>query len=636
MKSFLTGCTTGSLATVRQVTVGLLLACALLFSMVASVAAETKKEVTIAVLALRGNDAALKTWSATADYLAQKIPDTTFRIVPYDFKTIGPAAQRGEYDFVIANSSIYVELEALYGVTRIATLQGMGSGRAATLFGGVIFCKNSRSDITTLADIRGKTFGAVEENSFGGWRMAWRELRAAGIDPYRDFKELAFVGTHDGVVLAVRDGKLDVGTARSGILEDMAKTGKINPADFKIIHQQYDDQFNLLHSTRLYPEWPFARLRHTNDALAQKVSIALLSMQPEDGAAQKAEIRGWTTPHDYNDVHELFKELKIGPYRDYGMITLAMVLQKYLYPIVGGLIFVTLLVIFAVFMLRLNDRLNRSNHELEQAHLELKEAQSRLLQNEKMASIGQLAAGVAHEINNPNGFILSNLNALRKYVERVREFIAFQEDVLATADEAVTTQIQQKKRSLKIDFTLEDMGNLIQESREGAERIKTIVKDLKDFSHLDQAELVQADINACIENTLTIISNELMLKTELKKEFGVLPAVTCNPGQINQVLSNLLHNAAQAVEQGGEITIKTWAEQNLVCIAISDTGPGIPPEIRERLFEPFFTTREVGKGAGLGLSIAYDIIKKHNGEITVKSELGKGSCFTVRLPVTES
>jgi signal transduction histidine kinase len=636
MKSFLTGCTTGSLATVRQVTVGLLLACALLFSMVASVAAETKKEVTIAVLALRGNDAALKTWSATADYLAQKIPDTTFRIVPYDFKTIGPAAQRGEYDFVIANSSIYVELEALYGVTRIATLQGMGSGRAATLFGGVIFCKNSRSDITTLADIRGKTFGAVEENSFGGWRMAWRELRAAGIDPYRDFKELAFVGTHDGVVLAVRDGKLDVGTARSGILEDMAKTGKINPADFKIIHQQYDDQFNLLHSTRLYPEWPFARLRHTNDALAQKVSIALLSMQPEDGAAQKAEIRGWTTPHDYNDVHELFKELKIGPYRDYGMITLAMVLQKYLYPIVGGLIFVTLLVIFAVFMLRLNDRLNRSNHELEQAHLELKEAQSRLLQNEKMASIGQLAAGVAHEINNPNGFILSNLNALRKYVERVREFIAFQEDVLATADEAVTTQIQQKKRSLKIDFTLEDMGNLIQESREGAERIKTIVKDLKDFSHLDQAELVQADINACIENTLTIISNELMLKTELKKEFGVLPAVTCNPGQINQVLSNLLHNAAQAIEQGGEITIKTWAEQNLVCIAISDTGPGIPPEIRERLFEPFFTTREVGKGAGLGLSIAYDIIKKHNGEITVKSELGKGSCFTVRLPVTES
>ena len=356
-------------------------------------------------------------------------------------------------------------------------------------------------------------------------------------------------------------------------------------------------------------------------------------MQPEEEAARTARIKGWTTPHDYTDVHELFKELKIGPYKDYGKITLAMVLQKYLYPIVGGLTFVLLLVIFAIFMLRLNDRLNRSNHALEQAHLELKAAQSRILQNEKMASIGQLAAGVAHEINNPNGFILSNLNAMCKYVDRIREFIAFQEDALATANEAVSTQIQQKKRSLKIDFTLEDMGNLIQESHEGAERIKNIVKDLKDFSHLDQAELVQADINACIESTLNIVSNELMLKTELKKEFGELPLVACNPGQINQVLSNLLLNAAQAIEQGGEITVKTWAKQDLVYIAISDTGPGIPPEIRSRLFEPFFTTREVGKGAGLGLSIAYDIVKKHGGEITVTSEVGKGSCFTIRLPL---
>lgn len=599
-----------------------------------TVFADTRQqEVKIAVLALRGNDTALKTWNATADNLNVRIPGYHFRIVPYDFKTIGPAAQRGDYDFVIANSSIYVELEALYGVTRIATLQGLSPGRTATLFGGVIFCKNNRSDISALEDIKGKTFGAVEENSFGGWRMAWRELRAAGIDPYHDLKELTFVGTHDGVVLAVRDGKFDAGTARSGILEDMVKTGKINPGDFKIIHQQYDDQFNLLHSTRLYPEWPFARLRHTNDALAQKVSIALLSMQPEDEAAIKAGIHGWTTPHDYNDVHELFKELKIGPYRDYGMITMAMVLQKYLYPIVGGLVFVLLLVLFAVFMLRLNDRLNRSNQELEQAHLELKAAQSRILQNEKMASIGQLAAGVAHEINNPTGFILSNLNAMCKYVERVREFITLQEDALATADEAVTAHVQQKKRSLKIDFTLEDMGNLIQESRDGAERIRNIVKDLKDFSHLDQAEWVQADINACIESTLTIVSNKLMLKTELKKELGELSPVSCHPGQINQVLSNLLLNAAQAVEAGGEISIKTWGEQGWVCIAISDTGPGISPKNMGRLFEPFFTTREVGKGAGLGLSVAYDIVKKHGGEITVDSEEGKGSCFTVRLPL---
>ena len=300
----------GFLTLVRQLSVCLLLVCLPLLSMVVNATAEPKKEVKIAVLALRGNDVALKTWSATAEYLAQKIPGTTFRVVPYDFKAIGPAAQRGDYDFVIANSSIYVELEALYGVTRIATLQGLSPGRASTLFGGVIFCRSDRNDITTLADIKGKVFGAVEQNSFGGWRMAWREFHGVGIDPYHDFMQLEFIGTHDGVVQAVRDGRVDAGTARSGILEDMAREGKINLTDFKIIHQQYNDQFNLLHSTRLYPEWPFARLRHTNDALAQKVSIALLSMQPEDEAAGKAGIHGWTTPHDYNDVHDLFKELR--------------------------------------------------------------------------------------------------------------------------------------------------------------------------------------------------------------------------------------------------------------------------------------------------------------------------------------
>ncbi len=626
-------CKIGSIMLARQM-MYLVLACSiLLMSLVSAANAETKKEVKIAVLALRGNDVAHQIWNATASYLNVKVPQYTFRIVPYNFKAIGPAAQRGDYDFVIANSSIYVELEAFYGVTRIATLQGLSAGRAATLFGGVIFCRNDRSDISSLSDIKGKTFVAVKENSFGGWQMAWREFRSAEIDPYNDFKTLEFEDTHDAVVGAVRNGKADAGTVRTGILESMVREGKIRLDEFRVINQKYHDQFELFHSTRLYPEWPFARLRHTDDTLAQKVSIALLSMQPEEEAARAARIQGWTTPHDYNDIHELFKELKIGPYKNYGAITVALVLQKYLYPIVGGVTFVLLLVVFAIFMLRLNDRLNRSNHSLEQTHLELKAAQSIILQNEKMAAIGQLAAGVAHEINNPTGFILSNLNAMCKYVARIREFIAFQEDLLSTKPEVDTTEIKQKKKNLKVDFTLEDMGNLIQESLQGAERIKNIVKDLKDFSHLDQAELVQADINACIESTVSIVWNAHTLKAELKKELGELPLVPCNPGQINQVLANLLLNATQAIEEDGEITVRTWSDQQSVFISVTDTGRGIPSAVKGRLFEPFFTTREVGKGTGLGLSIVYDIVKKHNGDITVESEEGKGACFTVRLPL---
>ncbi len=629
----------GSQRSLKWAVAAVAVCCLLLICPVSGLVAESvPQEVRIAVLALRGNANTLKTWQATADYLNARIPGYRFRIIPYDFKTIGPAAQRGDYDFVIANSSIYIELEALYGVTRIATLQGLSPGRTATLFGGVIFCRTDRNDITTVSDLRGKTFGAVEQNSFGGWRMAWREFHAARIDPFRDFRQLEFIGTHDGVVQAVQERKIDAGTARSGILENMAKEGTINLADFKIIHQQHHDQFNLLHSTRLYPEWPFARLRQTNDNLAQKVSIALLSMQPEDKAAQTAGIHGWTTPHDYTDVHELFKELKIGPYRDYGMITLAMVLRQYLYPIIAGLVFVLLLVLFAVFMLRLNDRLNRTTRELEKALTELGEAQSQIYQKEKMASIGQLAAGVAHEINNPMGFITSNLGALDKYVGRLTEYISAVDQALQQCDDAtVDIPVQEARKRLKIDRILDDAHQLIAESQDGAERVRRIVQDLKSFSRVDQAETALVDLNESLETTINMAWNELKYVAELQRDFGDIPEVRCFPQQLNQVFLNLLVNAAHALgETRGVITVKTEQEGAWVLVSVSDTGCGMSEEVQRRIFEPFFTTKEVGKGTGLGLSISYDIIKKHGGTLEVASDLGRGSTFMVRLPTERS
>ena len=375
----------------------------------------------------------------------------------------------------------------------------------------------------------------------------------------------------------------------------------------------------------------FARMRQTDDALTQKVMVALLSMEPGNEAAKAAKIAGWTTPHDYSDIHALFKELKIGPYKEYGKITLRMVLDKYRYAIAVGLVFVSLLMVFTVFTLKLNDKLNRSNFALEKTYRELKAAQSQMLQNDKMASIGQLAAGVAHEINNPAGFILSNLNSLRKHVVRVNEYLTFQGEALAGLPPAETALLEEKKKNLKIDYVIKDMGSIIDESNEGMERIKNIVKDLKNFSHVDEAEVKFTDINAGIESTINIAWNELKYKAVLIKEFADLPPLQCNPGQINQVILNLLVNAAHAIEKQGEITIRTWFDTESLYISIADTGHGIPPDILGRLFEPFFTTKEVGKGTGLGLSIAYDIVKKHNGDISVESEDGKGACFTVRL-----
>ena len=604
----------------------------LLVLLICNAPATAGQEVRIGVLALRGETEALKTWTATARYLEQAIPGHTFRIIPYDFKTIMPATQRGEHDFVITNSAIYVELEAYYGVTRIATLERLMPGRTATMFGGVIFCRSDRTDINSLEDIRGKQFIAVEENSFGGWYMAWREFYNRQIDPRRQFKSLSFAKTHDKVVLDVLEGRADAGSVRSGMLEAMADEGTIRLSQFKIINDQRHDAFSLLHSTRLYPEWPVARLRHTSEDLSRRVTIALLTMQPDDQAARAAKIRGWTTPLDYTSVHELFKELQLGPYRDGGAITLGKVFGKYRYPIVMGIGAVLLLALITLVTLRFNKRLNLANSELEQANRTLKATQSQLLQQDKMASIGQLAAGVAHEINNPTGFILSNLSTLQKYLNRFREFISLQQQALSSLPETETAAVAEARKRLKIEYLQDDAITLVHECTDGAERIKSIVQDLKSFSHSNGTELVRADLNAGIESTINIVWNELKYKADLKKELHELPLVLCNPGQINQVLLNLLVNAAQAIETHGEITIKTWAAHDSVYIAVSDTGTGIPPEIVDRLFEPFFTTKEVGKGTGLGLSIAYDIVSKHHGEIKVQSQPGKGTTFTVRLP----
>jgi len=280
--------------------------------------------------------------------------------------------------------------------------------------------------------------------------------------------------------------------------------------------------------------------------------------------------------------------------------------------------------------------LAEKNRELNTAYEDLKASQAKLLQQEKMASIGQLAAGVAHEINNPMGFVTSNLGSLAKYLKRLEEFLARQSEFVGQcADPAQATELGRLRKELKIDFIMADSAALIQESLDGADRVRTIVQNLKSFSRVDQAQENLADINQCLEDTINIIWNELKYKCEVKKEYGELPPTRCFPQQLNQVFMNLLMNAAQAIAEKGTITIRTWAGRDEIRVAISDTGCGIAPEHLNRLFEPFFTTKEVGKGTGLGLAISYDIIKKHGGRIEVASAPGEGTTFTVGLPVRD-
>lgn len=272
--------------------------------------------------------------------------------------------------------------------------------------------------------------------------------------------------------------------------------------------------------------------------------------------------------------------------------------------------------------------------ELETAYNHLKQVQVQAVQQEKMASVGQLAAGVAHEINNPMGFISSNLSSLAKYISKFKAFEAsLMERAGTTGDATLVAELAAIKKTMKIDFVLEDMESLLAESLDGAERVRRIVQDLKSFSHVDEAELKKVSINENLDSTLNIVRNEIKYVAEVIREYAELPPVTCRPQQLNQVFINLLVNAAHAIEGHGVIAVKTWQDGQFVCISVKDTGKGIAPENLTRIFEPFFTTKPVGKGTGLGLSICYDIIHKHGGDIEVTSELGVGTTFVIRLPI---
>lgn len=281
----------------------------------------------------------------------------------------------------------------------------------------------------------------------------------------------------------------------------------------------------------------------------------------------------------------------------------------------------------------LEERVAQSTGELTQVLKKVETAQQQLLQSEKMAAIGQLAAGVAHEINNPIGFVNSNLGTLKTYIGRLMKLVDAYESVGRGGDPA---QLEIARRAADLEFLREDLPSLLTESHEGLTRVTRIVQDLKDFSHADRGDFQDADLNAGLESTLNVVWNEIKYKAEVVRELGDIPQVPCVPAQINQVFMNLLVNAAQAIEKRGKIYLRSGCENGFVWFEIEDTGKGMTDEVRERIFEPFFTTKPVGKGTGLGLSISRDIVvKTHGGRLDVSSTPGLGTCFTIRLPLKQ-
>ncbi len=286
-------------------------------------------------------------------------------------------------------------------------------------------------------------------------------------------------------------------------------------------------------------------------------------------------------------------------------------------------------------LLRASGSLMKQRNKLAEINTKLEEAQNQLLQSEKMAAVGQLAAGVAHEINNPVGYVNSNVSALEGYINELLQILSAYETCEPALDQnnELIEALTQAKKSVDLDYLREDLGDLLKESKEGLDRVKKIVQDLKDFSHVDESEWQHADLHKGLDSTLNVVNNEIKYKAEVIKNYGKIPEIKCLSSQINQVFMNLLVNAAHAIETRGTITISTGAKDHGVWIEVEDTGSGISQEKLPRIFEPFFTTKPVGSGTGLGLSLSYNIIQKHKGTISVESEPNKGTKFHIWLPI---
>ena len=620
---------------------------------------DNKKEIKIGVLAKRGVEKCLSKWSPTAEYLSNIIPDYDFKIIPLKFNDVKLIVKKNKVDFILCNSSFYVEMEFDFGISRIVTMRNLRGGKVYTKFAGVIFCLSEREDIKKYSDLKDKKFLAVDPLSFGGWQMAYREIKAAGVDPFKKFKSIKFAGTHDAVVYGVKNGEADAGTVRTEILERMAADGKIDLKDFFVIHEHVGIvHLPFLHSTRSYPEWPLAKVSHISDSLAKKVAAALMNMPEESRAAMAAQCAGWTIPSNYQPVHECLKELKQGPYKDFGMFTFSEVIRQYWHWIVIIFMFILGLSLIFSLVIRLNKKLINSQDALkielaerEKAEKELKTANDKLedrvkdrtkelehinktlqeeikakeslreqlMQSQKLEAIGTLAGGIAHDFNNLLTVIGGHSQIAKMSISKTDPLF----DNISSIQDACGLA-----------------GNL--------------TRQLLTFSRKEVITPKSMNINNVIVNLnkmmRRLISEDININISLGKN---IPLISADPGQIEQIIINLIVNANDAINAKSDISeekilkietghINTNEKKisvhpgklkgSYIFISIQDNGIGIEKEIKDKIFDPFFTSKSIGQGTGLGLATVYGIIKQNNGEIYFESEPGKGSTFTIYWP----
>lgn len=517
-----------------------------------------------------------------------------------------------------------------------------------------------------------RAFESIETRNQHGNSPAWRQAYA---DYQQAFEEKAnYVERFKSHNAVLRNSLAFLPAAADGI---QAQLGQLADADALRLHNISTDTYDLMLSSLEFAQMTTDDkaadiLVGLNKLAVNKERLPLEFHAPIDTLSNHIALILREQPK-VNQLLEQIGDLPVAAHLDaIAMMldrderTALLVNQRYhFYLLVFSTLLVLLLLYMAVWLLRSFGEINRVNRALVVANDELEQRvarrtqaltqasaalqreiderkllESQLVQSEKLASLGQLAAGIAHEVNNPIGFVSSNLGALGSYFARLQDMLkAYRDAEPAIGPATLQASLVKLRSEMELAYILDDIPLLISESKDGISRVGQIVRDLKDFSRVDSSQDWQwANLHQGIDSTLNIAASELKYKADLVKQYSVLPEVECLPSQINQVIMNLVVNAAHAMgTERGTITVRTGcANDDKVWIEVADNGCGIPAQSLQKIFDPFYTTKPVGQGTGLGLSLSYGIIKRHCGEIHVHSEVGVGTTFRVELPVRQA
>jgi len=577
-----------------------------LFSPMISIASDNNV-LKVGVRAIFGITEAEKQWSKTIDVLNSQIKTHQFKLEPIlGFQEMRTAVENKNIDFILTNPLAYTELSKQSGVTRLLTLNNkQPNGVASTEFSSVIFTRSDRDDINDLKDAKNKSIIGVHKEAFGGWRMALREFIHNGIDIYKYASKVIYTSdnTHNSVISSVLNGNADIGVVRTGILEQLATQGKIKLTAIKVLNLQ-KDSLPALHSTRLYPEWPFAVMSHISSEISGKVFHSLLSIKPTSPAAISGKYLNWTAPLDYSEVYGLVDELG---QQD---ITFMKIWDKHRLIMLLILAFVSLIIFYTIYLFSINKKLNQHRHHLKEM-VDIKTAE---LYNEKAAAEkankakSEFLSSMSHELRTPLSAILG-----------FSQLIKLQEP-------------KNKKISINVD-----------EIMSAGDYLLSLINEILDLAKIESGaidfELEKVSCNDVLQTSLSIVS-PLMERKNIS--FNITSPdecfVTADYKRLQQTCINLLSNAIKYNKQNGHIDIEL-EQQNQQCkLCVKDYGVGIKPEFYDKVFLPFARDKEKSEaieGTGVGLVITKNIIEHMQGKIGFNSEYGKGSEFWVTLPTAE-